>query len=159
VRGDLTLTRWVAIFVMSFSYQFGANPQIDYPRLMVGDTDSTKPIFDDLEILSAYQIDQAVCFPAVSTLVSQTWGTPSYRRAAAVLLDALAANKARLSAALEVLDIKIDAGKAAIQLRASAQQLRDTEADSGIFAIAEQYNDQFSGRERIWKQLLRIYAA
>lgn len=144
---------------MGATYNFGNNPQIDYPRLMVGDTDTTKPIFDDLEVLAAYQIDLAICFPAVATLVSQSYGTPSYRRAAAVLLDALAANKARLSSALEVLDIKLDASKAAQELRKQAQALRDTEANSGIFAIAEQYLDQFSGRERIWRQLLRLQGA
>ena len=146
-------------FVMGFSYTFGANPQIDYPRLMVGDTDSTHAIFDDLEVLAAYQIDAAICVSPVAVLAVQQWGTVSYRRAAAVLLDALAANKARLSSALQVLDIHIDASKAAQELRASAQTLRDTEANSGIFAIAEQYNTEFAGRQRIWNQLLRLQGA
>ena len=144
---------------MSFSYQFGINIQIDAPRMMVGDTDSTHAIFQDEEILMAYQIDQAIVVNPVATLAIQTFGNVSFRRAAAVLLDALAANKARLASALEVLDIKIDASKAAQELRKSAQQLRDTESDSGIFAIAEQYNTEFAGRQRIWFQLLRLQGA
>lgn len=144
---------------MSFTYNFGANLQIDAPRMMVGDTDSTHAIFQDEEILMAYQIDQAICVNPVAVLAIQTFGNVSFRRAAAVLLDALAANKARLASALEVLDIKIDASKAAKELRATAQCLRDTEMNSGIFGIAEQYNTEFAGRERIWKQLLRLQGA
>jgi hypothetical protein len=145
---------------MSFSYNLGANPAIDYPRLLIADTDSTHPIFQDEEINSASAIDAVVFFPAVqSGIAGPTTGTASPRRTAATLLDALAANKARLSAALEVLDIKLDASKAAKALQDQAKALRDTEMNSGAFGIAELYLDQFTGRQRIWKQLLRIDAA
>ena len=144
---------------MSFSYNSGTNLQIDAPRMMIGDTDSTHAIFQDEEILMAYQIDQAICVNPVAVLAIQTFGNVSFRRAAAVLLDALAANKARLSAALQVLDIRIDASKAAQELRKTAQAYRDTEMNSGISGIAEQYNTEFAGRERIWKQLLRLQGA
>jgi hypothetical protein len=141
---------------MSWSYNFGANPTIDFPRLMIADTDAAHPIFQDEEIRMAYQIDQAYCFEPAQNLAPRTYGTPSYRRIAATLLDALAANKARLSAALEVLDIKVQAGDAAKALRQAAMDYRQTEMDSGTFAITEQYNSEFAGRERIWKQLLRL---
>lgn len=145
---------------MSFSYNMGANPQIDGPRLLIADTDSTHAIFQDEEIIFAYQVDSVAFFPAVqSGVAGLTVGTPSFRRAAATLLDALAANKARLAGTLKVLDIQIGLDTAAKALQAQAQILRDIEMNSGAFAIAELYLDQFTGRQRIWKQLLRIDAA
>jgi len=38
---------------LSFSYQYGANPPIDYPRLLVSDTLATNHIFEDAEITAA----------------------------------------------------------------------------------------------------------
>ena|ERR1039457_675268 len=144
---------------MSFSYQLGANPQIDAPRFLAFDTQSVGHIYEDEEILMAYQIDAAVYFSAVSTNLPQSQGAPSYRRVAAVLLDALASNRARLAGIVESLDVKLSLDKAADELRKTAQGYRDTEANSGAFAIAEMYLDQFTGRQRIWKQLLRISGA
>lgn len=145
---------------MSYSYNFGANPQIDAPRMLIADTDATKPIFQDEEVLLAYQIDNVVFFPAVQQgIAGLTVGSPSSRRAAATLLDALAANKARLAGTLKVLDIQIGLDTAAKALQDQAKALRQVEMDSGAFGIAEMYLDQFTGRQRIWKQLLRIDAA
>ncbi len=142
---------------MGATYQFGANPQIDYPRLLIADTDMTLPIFQDSEILAAYVIDMPfMIVPASGPTVNAAIGTPSYRRAAAVLLDALASNKARLASILNVLDVKIDASSAATLLREQAQALRDTENNNGSFAIAEMVPNNFAARERVWKQLLRI---
>ena len=145
-----------ALLLMSFTYDIANAPQISIPRLLVADTDATHPIFQDDEILAAYTVDSIAVFPPVGQGIAISYGNVSYRRAAAVLLDVLAANKARLASALEVLDIKLDASKASKELRATAQQLRDTEADSGAFAIAEMVNTSFAARERTWKQLLRI---
>jgi hypothetical protein len=143
---------------VSFSYNFGANPPIDYPRLLIADTDSTHAIFQDEEITAANNIDFMVMYiPNAQGANTQPMVQPSARRTAAVLLDALAANKARLSAALKVLDINVDSTKAAVELRATAKQLRDTEAMSGNFAITEMVQDQWAARERVWKQLLRIF--
>jgi hypothetical protein len=143
---------------MSFSYNMGANPVIDYPRLIIADTDSTHAIFQDEEIMSAYNIDSMVMFiPVGQGSPVQVNTAPSARRAAATLLDSLASNKARLASALMVLDIKIDSTKAAKELRDSAKALRDTEADSGNFAITEMVQTQWAARERVWKQLLRIF--
>jgi hypothetical protein len=141
---------------MSFTYGMGGNPQIDAPRMLIADTDSTHPIFQDEEILMAYNIDTIQYFPQISTNVASAGPTPSYRFVAALLLEALAANKARLAAALEVLDIKIDASKAAIELRKTAEAMRDAERNSGAYGIAELFYDQFTGRERLWKQLIRV---
>lgn len=143
---------------MSFSYQLGANPTIDAPRMLIADTDATHAIFQDEEILMASNVDQIQAYiPNGQGALAVVSSQPSARRVAAVLLDALAANKARLSAALKVLDINVDSTKAAVELRATAQQLRDTEMNSGNFAITEMVQDQWGARERVWKQLLRIF--
>lgn len=142
---------------MSATYQFGANPQIDYPRLLIADTDTTAPIFQDSEILAMYNICVPfIILPAGGTTVNAAVGTASYRFVAAGLLDCLASNKARLASILNVLDVKIDASSAAPLLRAQAKALRDADNQSGSFAIAEMVPNQFAARERVWKQLLRI---
>lgn len=146
---------------MSWSYNFGSNPSIDYPRLLIADTDSTHPVFQDEEITAAGTIDNVYFFASSNSSAGQvrsSVGTPSPRRVAATLLDCLAANKARLAAALEVLDIKIDAGKAATALQKQAEYLRTVEAESGVFAVAEQVFNQFGWRERVWKQWLRLWS-
>ncbi len=142
---------------MSFSYGMGSNPQIDAPRILVADTDAAHPIFQDEEILLVYNVDQIQFFPAMSTGVASAGPTSSYRFVAATLLEALASNKARLAAALEVLDIKVDSAKAAVELRKTAEAMRDAERNSGAFGIAELFVDQFTGRQRLWKQLVRLY--
>lgn len=145
----------------TYTYTYGDNPIIDYPRLIVSDT-GPDWIFADQEIMAGYQIDSiAVILPVSGGLgntITQTFGTPSYRRCAATLLDSLAANAGRLSNVLKVLDIEINVAKAASDLRAQAKALRDVEANSGAFAIAEVVNDEFSARERWVNQFLRIFA-
>lgn len=147
---------------MSFTYNYGANGQPDQVRLLIADTDSTHPIFQDSEIQMALNLESSQNLYVSSMAIQGGTSTPplvnvsSSLRAAAMLLDSLAANKSRLASVVELLDIKLSAKDAAIQLRATAQEYRDTEANQGHFAIAEMVNDQFQARERVWKQLLRI---
>lgn len=153
---------------MSFSYQFGANPPIDYPRLLISDTqqfgaDGTTKIyaFEDSEIMAATTIETSVFQSA--QFYSGQGGLTSFanqavvpwRRIAATLLDSLAANKARLSAVTELLDVKLAPGIAAKALREQAQALRDADDNSGSFAIIEQVGNQFSFRDRFWKTVQR----
>jgi len=142
---------------MSFSYSLGSNPVIDYPRMLVGDTVSTGHVFEDEEIMMATNIDQFGSWAGGSGGISINYSTPTPRFVAATLLEALASNRARLVAALEVLDIRIDPSKAASELRAVAEAHRNAERNSGAFAIVEMVEDSFSARERVWKQLLRLY--
>lgn len=142
---------------MGATYQYGANPQIDYPRLLIPDTDVTAPIFQDEEILMAYNIcTPFIILPAGGSYFNAAIGSPSFRYVAAVLVDSLAGNKARLMGSLKVLDIQIEYGAAAKLLRDHAQALRDADNQNGSFAIAEMVPNQFAARERVWKQLLRI---
>ena len=143
---------------MSWTYGFGSNPQIDYVRLLIADTNSAQPLFQDQEILSAYNIISVFCIvPGGSgqATINSAY-TPSYYRVAAILLDALASDKARLAAQLKVLDIEMNLQVAAQELRATAKEFRDVEDNSGAFAIVEMVPNNFAAYERVWKQLLRL---
>lgn len=160
---------------MSFSYLLATTfptpqPQIDFVRLLVSDTtefaaDGTTPIyiFSDQEVLGAGQIELAVWQSAqfFSTQQGQvSFGTTPYpyRRVAANLLDALCANKSRLSAVQQILDVKLSPEKAAAALASQAAALRKADDESGAFTIIEQVNDVFSFRDRYWKSIQREFA-
>jgi hypothetical protein len=147
----------------TFTYGYGDNPPIDYPRFLVADTvefaaDGVTPvyIFADEEIAMAGVID------AITVIAPGGGGQQSYtgmstpRFQAAALLEALASNKARLASAMKVLDISIDTTKAAAALCEQAEALRNAERNSGAFAIVEWVPDQFAARERLWKQMVRL---
>ncbi len=149
-----------ALFVaMSFTYNFGANPPIDYPRLLISDTQDLNHVFEDSEILAATQIQslnfQSGMFYDYPGGRNLPQSPVSYLRIAALLLDSLAANKSRLASIKQLLDVRLDSSDAAIQLRATAQEYRETDDDMGAFAIIEQVNDSFSFRDRFWKEVQR----
>lgn len=148
---------------MSFSYDFNTNPLVAYVRLLIADTVNTvasPAVFSDEEVTAAYTI-QASVFQS-SMYFSQASGqnipqSPvSYFRVSAILLDALSSNNSRLSGILQVLNVKADLSKAAIQLRAQADNYRCIDDDAGAFMIIEQVNDQFSFADRYWKQSQRV---
>lgn len=149
-----------------FTYSYGNNVPLDYVRILIPDTDSTKPIFADAEILMFLQMESSqalyvspqsnpTAFPTSSVYIPQIY---SPLLAAALALDSLAGNKARLSSVIQLLDVKLDPAKAAIALHAQAESYRQREQDQGHFAIAEQVVNQFTARERVWAQWLRLYA-
>lgn len=144
---------------MSFSYNLGANPAIDYPRLLISDTQATNHIFEDEEI-TAVTLMQAAQWQS-SMFYSGVGGANlpsspvSYLRIAALLLDAIAANKSRLASIKQLLDAKLDSSDAAIQLRATAAEYRQVDDESGAFVIIEQCSTQWSFQDRFWKQWQR----
>jgi len=157
------------IFIMgSFSYGFGSNPPIDYPRLLISDTQEFAPapnnttpiyVFADQEIQAAtaitqlpFQSAQYFSYPAGQTIPTSP---VSYLRIAALLLDSLAANKARLSSIQKLLDVELDPVKAAGVLRDQAAEYRKIDDESGAFFIIEQVNDSWSFADRYWKQVQR----
>ncbi len=156
---------------MSFSYGLGLspavpNPPIDYPRLLISDTqqfgpDGTTPIyvFEDAEILAAALVNSSVFQSAQFYSGPGGRNIPTspvnYLRTAALLLDSLAANRSRLASIKQVLDIKLDPAVAAKNLKDQAQAYRDADDNSGAFFIAEQVNDSFSFRDRWWKEMQR----
>lgn len=164
LRGRREVALLIAMFTMSFSYGAGSNPPIDAPRMLIADTVQFLPdgvtrayIFEDSEIeMAANAICPAVFIVPTGGGQTQFTGQASYRFVAACLLESLASNKARLAGALKVLDIEMDTTKAAKALLDQAKAMRDAENTNGSFAIVEQVTDQFSARERLWKQLVRL---
>ena len=143
-----------------FTYNFGANPNIDYPRLLISDTDSANPIFQDSEIIAFGNI------VAMTWQSSMFWTPPSgqatlptsptnYLRIAALALDSLAANSSRLAGVIQLLDVKLSVDKAAAALRDQADQYRKVDDESGAFVIIEQVTTDWSFRDRFWSQWAR----
>ena len=144
---------------MAATYQGGANPPIDYPRLLIADTNTAAPIFQDSEILAAAAINQGVwqssmyySYQGGSIQLPQS--PSNYLRTAALLLNVLAGNSARLASVTGLLDVKMDAAKASDGLRATAQRYLDMDDNSGAFAIAEQVTTVWSFRDR-WLAMLQ----
>lgn len=151
----------------TFSYQFGANPPIDYPRLMISDTQQFEPdgvtpgyVFADQEITSITQIVSAPFQSAQFYTPPQGQQLPQgvvmpWFRIAASLLDCMAANKAKLASIKRILDIQLDSSDAAKFLQAQAKAYRDLDDNSGAFFIIEQVNNEWTLYQRYWNQVQR----
>lgn len=155
---------------MSFSYGPSAspptlNPQIDYIRGLVFDTNQFNAkggrgyIWSDEEILM-YEQMQTQTFQSAQFFSGPAGRfippTPlDYYRVAGTMLMGLSANKAALSSIEKVLDVQVDASKAAAALQTTAQNYFDMSDNSGAFVIIEQVNDYFSFADRFWKQVQR----
>ena len=152
---------------MSWSFQNGDNPPIDFPRIMTGDMDPDKPIFQDEQILAVEQI----CVQPFQS--GMFWSTPNgaigggtlgtmlpqipinYNRTAAYMLTSMAARQAWPSAVTQLLDVKLNGKAASDALRAIAKDYLDLDDNSGAFMIIEQVNNDWSFRDRFWKQWQR----
>lgn len=150
---------------MSFTYTPDQQDPISIVRLLVADTDPANPIFQDSEVTIALNQEcSSTLFISAQAIPNGVNVSPpipqvfSYWRSAALLLDVLAADKSRLAAVNKLLDVQINPEKAAQELRLTAKDYRDRENNAGHFAIAEMVHDIFAARERVWKQLLRLYA-
>lgn len=142
----------------TYTYGYGANPPVDYPRLLISDTGPTW-IFADEEINSAFLIQQNQFQSSMFFSTNDGRYLPalpvSYLRVAALLLDSLASNKARLSSITQLLDVHLDPSKAAKALQDQAAAYRATDDDAGAFAIIEQCPTQWAFEDRYWKQVQR----
>lgn len=150
----------------TFTYNFSQNLQLSQVRMLIADTNISKPVFDDDEVMNALQLTSSqgifTSGQAVSFGVSYPQPVPliySVYRAAALLLDCIAANKSKLASITELLDVKLSPDKAATALRAQAAEYRNLASNDGSFAIAEITYDEFSARERIYKMILRLYGS
>lgn len=139
---------------MSFSYDFSANPLVAYVRLLIADTQAPG-IFSDEEVTAAYSIQASQFQSGMYFSGAAGLNLPnqpvSYLRVAALLLDSLASNAARLASVTKLLDVTLGPDKAAASLRAQAKQYRETDDDAGAFVLIEQVNDSFSFADRYWK--------
>lgn len=150
----------------TFSYQFGANPAIDWPRLMISDTvqfasDGVTPIyvFADQEIAAITLIVQAQFQSAQFYSPPSGQNLPTqpvpWLRVAAALLDCIAANKAKLASITRILDVSLDPSKAAKLLMDQAKAYRDADDNSGAFFVIEQVSNEWALYDRYWKQVQR----
>ena len=144
---------------MAFTYDFTVNPTVAYTRLLVSDTDQAKPIFTDAEITAAHAINSATfssgMFYSGSAGANLPASPSNYLRAAALLLNCIAANKSKLAAVQGLLDVKLNAASAADALRKQAEAYLTMDDNSGAIFIAEQVNTVWSFRDRFWSQVQR----
>ena len=145
---------------MSWTYLVPPNTQIDAVRLLISDTDSAHPVFSNEEIELAYTIQgnvfqsaQFYSYPGGAYIPSSP---VSYLRVAALLLNSLASNSARLSGVVQLLDVKLDLSKAAASLMDGAKNYREIDDDSGAIFIIEQVNNNWSFQDRWWNQVQRF---
>lgn len=150
---------------MAFTYDLENNPAVAYVRLLIADTVEATAVFSDEEIVAAGRIQQSV-FQSSMLYSSRSSGRAtlpsspiSYLRIAALLLDALAANKARLSSLTKLLDVSLSPSAAAASLREQAQQYRTVDDESGAFVIIEQCSTSWSFADRFYKTIQRQTAA
>jgi hypothetical protein len=142
---------------MAFTYIYGT--PIFYVRLLIPDTDSTTPIFQDDEIQGFMDINQMTwqssMYYAYQAGRQQLPCAPSnFLRATALALRALAGNSARLANVATLLDVKVGAAQAAAALNKQADSYMEMDDNSGAFAIAEQCTTVWAFRDR-WLSMLQ----
>ncbi len=149
-----------------FTYSGGANPAVDYPRMLISDTqefalDGTTVIytFSDQEIAAAttlvtLQFQSAQFYSPTNGANLPSTPVP-YLRIAAMLLDSMAANKAKLSSIKRILDVDLDPSMAAKFLREQAAAYREADDNAGAFSIIEQACNPWALRQRWENQLQR----
>jgi hypothetical protein len=113
-------------------------------RLLSQDTNVPNAIFEDEEY---------------TALLNLSSSNPLL--AAASALDVLAANEIYVQKRIKLLDLTTDGVQEGQQLHAIAQSYRDRvesgiDNPAGMFDWAEQVVDEFTERERLLKQLLRL---
>lgn len=154
-----------ALFSMAFTYHScdGTQNAIDFVRLLIADTQDLNHVFEDSEILAFYTIQGNVfqsgmfySFPSGSYVPTSP---VSYLRVAAVALDSIASNKARLSSITQLLDVKLSPNMAAKALHDQAQSYRDVDDDSGAIFIIEQCPTEFAFVDRWFNQWQRLGCA
>lgn len=147
---------------MPYTYDFSTDLLLSQVRLLIPDTGPPDDwIFTDAEIQQYINLESSqglyVSGQAAPTASSVTVLPVIYsvRRAAALALDSIAGKLARL-AGISVLDVKLELQEGSRAARDQAKCLREEEARMGHFAISELVYNQFSARERVYAQLLRI---
>ena len=126
---------------MAFSFDISSD--LGKVRLLIPDRDSGAPIFGDDEILALLSIEDGV------------------KRATALALETIASDNAMTLKVIRLLDLSTDGAKTSDAILKRAQLLRDQagvsdESDDDGFDIAEMVYDDFSYREKVVKELIRL---
>lgn len=142
---------------MSFTYIPGT--PVFFVRLLIADTQAPG-IFSDEEINGFMQINsmtwQSSMFSSYQQGTVQLPQTPSnFLRAAALALQSLASNSARLAAVTKLLDVSLNPAMAVKSLQAQADSYLAMDDNSGAFAIYEQCTTEWAFRDRWLAQLQR----
>jgi hypothetical protein len=124
------------------SFTFDVSTDLGKCRLLITDTDSTRPLMDD---------DDVQAFITMSG---------HYMPGAAMALDALAANMLLSQGVVNIMGMTVDSAAAAKMLMVRAEKLRSDyalySASNGPgFATAEMPDGAFSWEEKILKEYLR----
>ncbi len=126
---------------MAFTYD--ATTDIGKVRLLITDTDSSSPIFQNEEIDAFLALNDGV------------------KRSAAAALDVIASNQALVLKVIRTLDLSTDGPSVARALREHASTLReeaemaDAGEEDGLFDYAEMVTNAFTERQRLKNQVLR----
>jgi hypothetical protein len=120
---------------------FSCDPTTDVGmvRILIADVDPTNSLFPDDYLTGLLNLEQGVV-----------------RYAAAQALEVMAASEVMVQKRIKLLDLETNGPAQSTELRQLAKQLRLSEENMAYFKIAEQVNDPFSARERIYKQFLRL---
>lgn len=132
------------------AYDASSDAASDLVRLLITDTDEDTPIFTD---------DQIGQFLFVGSAGTGAYGLAEIRLAAAYALDVIASSQVLTLKVGKAFDMQIDGSKVSQEIRTHANTLRTlaySDMSDGGFAIAEQVLDQFSFRERLVKEVLRL---
>ena len=125
------------------AFTFDISTDLGKVRLLIPDRVEDTPIFEDDEILALLSIEDGV------------------KRTTALALETIASDNAMTLKVIRLLDLSTDGAKTSDAILKRAQLLRDQaeiadESDDGGFDIAEMVNDDFSYREKVVKELIRL---
>lgn len=120
-------------------YTYDLSTDIGKVRLLIPDNDNDVIIFQDEEISAFLSMEG-----------------DDVRLGTALALEAIASQQAYVLKVITILDITTDGAAVAESLMARAAKLREqAETDVAAFEIAEMVVDQFTWRERLYKEALR----
>lgn len=107
-------------------------------RLLISDRFEASPIFQDEDIQAFLGIEGDVP-----------------RLGAALGLEIIAGNEVFVQKRIKMLDLSTDGPAEATALLAVAARFRESEVEMAAFDTAEMVGNQFTARERLWKQYQR----
>lgn len=122
---------------MTATYQADGSKR-DQVRLLISDTDTTNPVFQDAEIEQFLALRRDNVFLA-----------------AALGLRTIAGNEAQTLKVIQLLDLNTDGASLSRELRIHATELEQQAGVKGQFAVAEFTLTPSARRQRLWDEVRR----